>query len=53
MCCMRAARRRRSSISSLLRFPTLHAAVVGGFFYRAGVGCLPFLLPLCLSSASG
>ena len=38
---------------SLLRFPTLHAAVVGGFFYRAGIGCLPFLLPLACSSVSG
>ena len=38
---------------SLLRFPTLHAAVVGGFFYRAGIGCLPFLLPLCLQLGFG
>ena len=38
---------------SLLRFPTLHAAVVGGFFYRAGVGCLPFLLPLALQLGFG
>src|SRR6202008_3792623 len=33
---------------NLLRFPTLHAAVVGGFFYRGGGGCLPLLLPLPL-----
>jgi EmrB/QacA subfamily drug resistance transporter len=38
---------------SLLKFPTLHAAVVGGFFYRAGVGCLPFLLPLALQLGFG
>jgi EmrB/QacA subfamily drug resistance transporter len=38
---------------SLLRFPTLHAAVVGGFFYRAGVGCMPFLLPLLLQLGFG
>ncbi len=38
---------------SLLRFPTLRAAVVGGFFYRAGVGCLPFLLPLFLQLGFG
>jgi EmrB/QacA subfamily drug resistance transporter len=38
---------------SLLRFPTLHAAVVGGFFYRAGIGCLPFLLPLALQLGFG
>jgi MFS family permease len=38
---------------NLLRFPTLHAAVVGGFFYRAGVGCLPFLLPLALQLGFG
>jgi EmrB/QacA subfamily drug resistance transporter len=37
----------------LLRFPTLHAAVVGGFFYRGGVGCLPFLLPLALQLGFG
>jgi EmrB/QacA subfamily drug resistance transporter len=38
---------------SLLRFPTLHAAVVGGFFYRGGIGCLPFLLPLALQLGFG
>jgi EmrB/QacA subfamily drug resistance transporter len=38
---------------SLLRFPTLRAAVAGGFFYRIGVGSLPFLLPLCLQLGFG
>src|SRR5262245_4219044 len=38
---------------NLLRFPTLHAAVIGGFFYRAGVGCLPFLLPLTMQLGFG
>jgi len=38
---------------SLLKFPTLHAAVVGGFFYRGGIGCLPFLLPLALQLGFG
>ena len=38
---------------ALLRFPTLHAAVVGGFFYRSGIGCLPFLLPLALQLGFG
>ena len=38
---------------TLLKFPTLHAAVVGGFFYRAGIGCLPFLLPLALQLGFG
>jgi MFS family permease len=33
---------------SLLRLPTMYAAVVGGFVYRAGIGALPFLLPLLL-----
>jgi EmrB/QacA subfamily drug resistance transporter len=33
---------------SLLKVPTLHAAVVGGFIYRAGIGAMPFLLPLLL-----
>jgi EmrB/QacA subfamily drug resistance transporter len=32
----------------LLKFPTLRAAVVGGFIYRGGVGAMPFLLPLML-----
>jgi MFS family permease len=38
---------------SLLRFPTLRAAVVGGFLYRAGVGSMPFLLPLLLQLGFG
>jgi len=38
---------------ALLRFPTLRAAVAGGLLYRAGVGCLPFLLPLCLQLGFG
>jgi EmrB/QacA subfamily drug resistance transporter len=33
---------------SLLQLPTMHAAVVGGFVYRAGIGAMPFLLPLLL-----
>ncbi|MCC6888930.1 MAG: MFS transporter [Hyphomicrobiales bacterium] len=38
---------------SLLRHPTLRAAVVSGSLYRAGVGSLPFLLPLCLQLGFG
>jgi EmrB/QacA subfamily drug resistance transporter len=38
---------------NLLRFPTLHATVIGGFFYRGGIGCLPFLLPLTLQLGFG
>jgi EmrB/QacA subfamily drug resistance transporter len=38
---------------SLLRFPTLRAAVVGGSLYRAGIGCMPFLLPLFLQLGFG
>ena len=38
---------------SLLRFPTLRAAVVGGSLYRAGVGSMPFLLPLLLQLGFG
>ncbi|MGH6833161.1 MAG: DHA2 family efflux MFS transporter permease subunit, partial [Methyloceanibacter sp.] len=30
----------------LLKVDTFYASVVGGFFYRIGVGALPFLLPL-------
>src|SRR5262249_42495149 len=33
---------------SLLKIPTLRAAVVGGFIYRGGIGAMPFLLPLML-----
>ena len=33
---------------SLLDLPTMRAAVLGGFIYRAGTGALPFLLPLLL-----
>jgi EmrB/QacA subfamily drug resistance transporter len=33
---------------NLLKYPTLRAAVVGGFIYRGGVGAMPFLLPLML-----
>jgi EmrB/QacA subfamily drug resistance transporter len=38
---------------SLLRFPTLRANIVGGSLYRAGVGCMPFLLPLLLQLGFG
>jgi EmrB/QacA subfamily drug resistance transporter len=30
----------------LLQIPSLRASVVGGFVYRAGIGAMPFLLPL-------
>src|SRR5436190_16970437 len=33
---------------TLLKLPTMRAAVLGGFVYRSGVGALPFLLPLLL-----
>jgi EmrB/QacA subfamily drug resistance transporter len=33
---------------SLLEIPTIRAAVLGGFVYRAGIGAMPFLLPLVL-----
>lgn len=33
---------------SLLSVPTLNAGVIGGFVYRAGIGALPFLLPLLM-----
>jgi EmrB/QacA subfamily drug resistance transporter len=31
---------------SLLRIPSMRAAVLGGFIYRCGIGAMPFLLPL-------
>ncbi len=38
---------------SLLRLPTLRAAVVGGFVFRTGIGSMPFLLPLLLQLGFG
>jgi EmrB/QacA subfamily drug resistance transporter len=38
---------------SLLTVPTMHAAVVGGFIYRCGIGAMPFLLPLLLQLGFG
>jgi EmrB/QacA subfamily drug resistance transporter len=37
----------------LLRLPTMRAALVGGFFFRLGVGAIPFLLPLMLQLGFG
>jgi len=38
---------------TLLKVDTFFASVVGGFFYRIGVGALPFLLPLMLQLGFG
>jgi len=38
---------------SLLRLPTFHASVMGGFLIRMGVGATPFLLPLMLQLGFG
>jgi EmrB/QacA subfamily drug resistance transporter len=38
---------------SLLRIPTFLVAVVGGTLFRAGVGAVPFLLPLMLQVGFG
>jgi EmrB/QacA subfamily drug resistance transporter len=38
---------------SLLKLPTMHAAIVGGFVYRSGIGAMPFLLPLLLQLGFG
>ena len=38
---------------SLLKLPSMHAAVLGGFIYRSGIGALPFLLPLLLQLGFG
>lgn len=38
---------------SLLRLPTFHAGVVGGFMFRVGIGATPFLLPLMLQLGLG
>lgn len=37
----------------LLRVPTFHAAVIGGFLFRMGLGAIPFLLPLMLQTGFG
>lgn len=38
---------------SLLRLQTFRASVLGGFAFRAGIGALPFLLPLLLQAGFG
>jgi EmrB/QacA subfamily drug resistance transporter len=38
---------------SLLKIPTMHASVVGGFVFRCGIGAMPFLLPLLLQLGFG
>ena len=38
---------------SLLRVPTFHASVFGGFLIRMGIGATPFLLPLMLQLGFG
>jgi hypothetical protein len=37
----------------LLRVPTFAAAIVGGFFFRVGIGAIPFLLPLLFQAGFG
>jgi EmrB/QacA subfamily drug resistance transporter len=37
----------------LTRYPTFHAALIGGFLFRLGIGALPFLLPLMLQIGFG
>jgi EmrB/QacA subfamily drug resistance transporter len=38
---------------NLLRFPTFVASIVGGAFFRIGIGATPFLLPLLLQIGFG
>jgi EmrB/QacA subfamily drug resistance transporter len=38
---------------SMLRIPTLRAAIIGGFLFRLGIGALPFLLPLLMQVGFG
>ncbi|MBR0756427.1 MFS transporter [Bradyrhizobium jicamae] len=38
---------------TLLRLPTLRAAIIGGFLFRLGIGALPFLLPLLMQIGFG
>jgi EmrB/QacA subfamily drug resistance transporter len=37
----------------LARYPTFHAALIGGFLFRLGIGAMPFLLPLMLQVGFG
>nr|WP_255720568.1 MFS transporter [Acuticoccus kalidii] len=37
----------------LLRLPTFFTSTVGGFFFRIGIGSIPFLLPLTLQLGLG
>lgn len=37
----------------LLRFPTFRAGIIGGSFFRVGVGAIPLLLPLLLQLGFG
>ena len=37
----------------LTRYPTFHAALIGGFLFRLGIGAMPFLLPLMLQTGFG
>src|SRR6516162_7546029 len=52
---VRHARRHPSPVLdlSLLKLPSMRAAVLGGFIYRSGIGALPFLLPLLLQLGFG
>ena len=38
---------------SLLKLPTMRAAIIGGFLFRLGIGALPFLLPLLMQVGFG
>ena len=38
---------------ALLRLPTMRASIIGGFFFRLGIGSLPFLLPLLMQIGFG
>ena len=38
---------------SMLRLPTLRAAIIGGFMFRLGIGAMPFLLPLLMQVGFG
>ncbi len=37
----------------LLRVPTFATAIIGGFFFRVGIGAIPFLLPLLFQAGFG
>jgi len=51
---LHARRRANPAVDfTLMRFPTFRGSVFGGFLFRAGIGSMPFLLPMMLQLGFG